>query len=528
MDLSEDEVSEHIAQLARKLINEAASRNVIWPGGSVPDIADSFAIGNQLARVLKTPTWFRLISKLIKTPRSYKFFERGVVRAWGAMQGEISLQELMAIEGIRSAFPSEFSDLIPIIEEHVRCARGLRSHFETRKKELADDLKAANNSLNEVSLASHSGADRGALKEVVDGLSKGIFSGDSRLQSVAQEDRWTIYWAKLIAQSTTDAQTSDQMIIRDIHDYLHTGNPTTIVTKITSIDYYTNNFEHFSGWLANDWSKLSALYTALIDADIAAIKTTGRFSEEKSYFPLWRLWLKEEPCFRKDTDKEDPEYKGFVDCPKSIPRRKDGGNVLAWVSGRIRAALDTSIAEVNELYYYHTGSPGGTSFLPSPQVVQLRRAIVDYMRADATTAAWWDRRLQPGQPYALFHLMFHVAGRDQKPTLNTPSDWAWAMPALIEACSGRWNIIAPMLLFLVSNSYERTSPEGSHISGYGFDLERARAFCGNDEDLTKALLMTLAKKSNEPFDLPPKERLGCEEILRGIERHLASETASEP
>ncbi len=513
-DLEAEQVSTDIRRLYGDCIRSADVHGIIWPGGqapTTPDMASFFDVADQaLGR-----HWSLSLGKLLKTPRALKFWERTLRTSWQRLQGEVSLQELCAVVVLAAAEPRSFREIMTIIGEQIEAARVSKRMVSITSAHAGASF--ARQRLEQLSYASGSGVELNDIVEVINQLSFGQLCGDSTSQSIAGESRQTVYWGRILSRDLDhDAALSDQKVLGDISSFMKSGDDSALADRILAERDYAVIVEHFSEWFTMKWSRLSELYTSLFEREFSEMVTSRRFTKRESYLFLWRRWLKSKGYQRVDTDVRDPAYAGLMAGPHSIPDADDKHQVLAWLSSMVYSAIQLSISHVNELYYWHSGAPGGSAFLPEPMIHQLRVAIVEYCKTNILTAQDWIDRLLLGNPFALYHLFYHVAGSNQVPVLYQPNDWTWAVPGLRDACLHDPGFMRPFVLFLLCSPQESRARDSNYDSTYRLDRERSLELCGGDRPLLLSLFRSLIREVSYSDTMEPRERQGCEQISSDI------------
>ncbi len=518
-DIEGEEIDRVVIGLYAECINEATKSGIVWPGGTAPEVPDLDAPDTAFARLVDHVDWYQRIGYALKTPRSIWFYRRALLEAWKRLRGEVALQELMVVISISASDPMSAMDIKIIMGDLVRAQRRSEHMTEHRMKEQQKAANSAIKQLQNLPRIGQSTIDRQELVDILVALSKGEFRGDSPLQSISG-DRRSVYWSRLATLEIGDGKVSDQRVLRDIKNYLKGGPSDDLMMGLIGNDDYPEVFNHFITLMKESWSRITFLFTDLIRYEIQKTKIKGIFSERKSYMDLWRFWLTDHPYFRRPDDIADSTFKNLSIGQDEVSDPNDRSSVLRYIASRIHEALDISIAEANNLYYYFSGAPNAQAYLEAPRVLQLRAAIVQYCSQNLTTADAWLLRLQRGGMFALYHLFFCVSSKDEKRLLDRPRDWAWAIESLIQACNMRADLIQPMLLVLISESVERQDGGRGRLSGRNLDMERARDLCGQDEALLLRLFAALVVETTyaEPIEARYTEQ--CDATKSQIKAYL--------
>ena len=509
--LSDKVAQRKVIELYKRCIESSIKNNIIWPFDTPPKIPNADSIDDLVREHHRSSCWYSEIANLLETPRTMKFFKRQVIRSWNKIQGEVNLQELLLFEAIRLRIPNNGNEVLTYIRRLGQLQSG-RSN-DGRTKEIADIY---------VKIEDISDIDEKA-KSSITWLIKWVTNEkpteDEQTQAVGRGLKRSKYWDRAFSGDILANDIRDQRIFKEIKGFMDgiSDSDQILANNIVKVDYYADAFEESIAWVASNWNQFTKLFSKVIDIELDLIVENNFFSGEKSFIIFWRHWINNHQFIRgADQAKDANEITLYEEVYQfdSLQYRK---SVAIWAANRIRYSLEKSLPYAHEVYYYLTGAPDQAAILEENYSLQMRRLIYNYCRDRINSGQELLKRLQPGEAYVLYHLVFCTGGSGHTPTFNEAKDWKFMTPIIISAARINLALIQPMALFLVSNA---AIAAGQRNPSYSFNGNVLIDLC-DSRSMALDYLKMITTDIEYIDKLEPNTAKGCETTKSGAKLFLA-------
>lgn len=395
-------------------------------------------------------------ARLLRTPRALKHALRRTHRAWQTLHGEVDLDHLLAANVLRYGAPEAFDFLLrhwnqlhddprtwqSQREQLPRICDRLTTEWQQATRNVEWDVRAGMTVL--VFLLPPAGEYLGERT----GVDRG------RLQGVANHR----YWLRVVNEEIDPDHTRDQVVFRDVAEWRASPRVASPLVEgmCGSVDY-VGVWEHFApGLFGQDPERVLVLADHILEhyrtARGARIPEPDRQTD--AVLPVF------------------PET-AFIGVWRFANRRvRPGKASREWLERQVRLAMPSSLALVNDLYYYWTGQHGITR--PEDRA-HIRRVILDLSREQFRCGADLLRVSHPDLAYGLYQLVFPPESEAGPSELVGLPHWGWLGPIVLDALRANPARIARDVGFLISNSRRGVHPA---IEIHEVDRARLDGFFG--------------------------------------------------
>lgn len=364
------------------------------------------------------------LSDILRSPRALKHALRHASRIWANLHGEVRLEDIVIVRGIKAALPGAFSFLVRRADE----IRGLaerrgedfylpedkwRDHAKAQRERLRAELAAA------VGLDSqHLAATEVLMTELFPAWVHDLDLGkvNSASQRVAAM-RPTDYWRRLLAEEVRESP-RDQEFISAIETWRTDRARGEFASLVASNNPWSDKLRQFSERLESE--EVHALAEKMIE-HLLTLESSGReYDAMPGFKVIWGVAVQERSS--------DAEQFAMRMIEKSI-------------------FIDLAFALKVEHYWARCKSADPLTREEATRVREgIERLVRDRFRASSDLI----EALRLGDSWTLYHLV--IAGG-----LGIPSrwqEWRWMGPLILRAAKEDPAVIVPQLVQLVGRTRE--------------------------------------------------------------------------
>jgi len=291
-------------------------------------------------------------------------------------------------------------------------------------------------------------------------------------------------------------QACDQNVLRDIADWRASGTAgSPLIEGLCGSDDYVGVWEHFAlASFGRDPNRVLDLAAQLFERyrtprGVRIPETDRQDNSAQPVFP------------------QEPFSAMWRFATRHIQRDEAS---LGWLECQVRQAMPSSLALVNDLYYYWASVRNGVS--PEDRA-HIRHVIHDLARQQLRTGEDLLRVSHPELVYGVYQLVFPPDSDAGPSELRGLPYWDWLGPVVLEALRANRTRFARDVGHLLSNS-RRGEYQGVEI--YEVDRELLTGFFGT----ASAEVIGLLASARESFNGRDREFL--DQIVRSASSHTES------
>ena len=396
------------------------------------------------------------IATLLNTPRSLRHTLAHTYHSWQSLVGEVDWDHLFAINVLRCAAPEALSYVLrywdrltdePSTEDYKkRSMEALKNMLQQDWKEIISevdwDARAARALINFI------------LPETSAWFGNDRQSANTRLQGIHQER----YWKRAINEVVNPNEVYDQTVAREFHEWLDAPSE-----EMNLINNLCCNPDYGPVWerLANQhWDV----------APMQWIAPTPQGTEHANQLLLLSQQVISLIC-KKHGSTAAGDSVGFssvyILSKQCVPPTEDN---RAWLEGRIKEAMSTSLSLVNVLFSWWN-----ESIVRQEDRDDVRAYVLKTAKEMLTDSQQLKKVVNPKDAGVLQTLVFFPNGRDSATHTDIES-WKWLGPILLDALRQRDNTIAISIYWLVASH----AADANKVKKYQVDPTVWQGFFGND------------------------------------------------
>ena len=385
-------------------------------------------------------------ARLLRTPRALKHALRRTYQAWQVLHGEVDLDHLLAVNVLRSGAPEAFDFLLRYWDQLQddpktwsserdqlgRIRERLTGEWQRVTRDVEWDVRAGMTILVDllpsvrVYLGERQGTDRGRLQGI--GLHR--------------------YWLRVVTEEIDRDQARDQTVLRDLAGWRASPRSASpLIAGMCASEDYVRVWEHFAPRsLGDDRSLILVLAEQLlayfrtprgarVPAREGIVDSAQPVFPEAPFLAVWRYANRFVPKDRASRD---------------------------WLERQVRLAMTSSLALVNDLYYYYWASAEYGIIRPEDRAY-IRHLIHDLASKQLRNGEDLLRVSHPEVVYGVYQLVFPPDSDAGASELRGLAHWDWLGPLLLDALRANPARVAREVAYLISKSRR-----GEH-SGIGID-----------------------------------------------------------
>jgi hypothetical protein len=428
---------------------------------------------------------------LLRTPRALKHALRRTYRAWRVLYGEVDLDHLLAVNVLRSGAQEAFDFLLRYWDQlHDdpgtwqsdrdqlgRIRKRLTEEWQRVTTEVEWDLRAG------MAILVH------LLPSVQEYLTeRQMIHNNTRLQGIGHHR----YWLRIVNEEIDPDHVRDQTVLRDIAEWqLSRSMAPRLIDGLYANEDYIEIWEHFA---SNSFGRNPDSILVLAEQIQAQFRS------------VYGTAGPEDPGKAKSCRAKFPEagLLAIWRCAKRYIRRDQASR--DWLERQVRLAMATSLALVNDLYYYWASI--GNGIIRPEDRSHIRRVIFDLAREQLRNGHDLLKVSEPERVYGIYHLVFPPDSNEGSSDCRGLPHWDWLGPVLLDALRTYPTRFAREVGHLISNSRRGEHPEieihqidRSLLTGFFgsaatevIDLltSASQKFAGRDRDFLEQLVRSAA------------------------------------
>lgn len=372
---------------------------------------------------------------LLSTPRALKHALRRSYLAWQVLHGEVDFDHLLAVNVLRSGAPEAFDFLLRhwhrfhdapgglLQGEHDHIARireRLTAEWRRVTKDVEWDVRACQAILVYLlpPIGEYLGERRGIEQQ--------------RLQGIDYQR----YWLRIVNEEIGPHEVRDQIVLQDIADWRASPRMASpLIEGLFASEEYVGMWEHFAPGL---FGHTPGLILELAEQLLARFRTprgarlasaAGHFELHAAFAVAWRYAHRN--VLRDDTSRD-------------------------WLERQVRAAMPSSLALVNDLYYYWASVEGG--IVRPEDRAHIRRIIHELARGQLRSGRDLLSLSHPELAYGVHNLVFPDDSNAEPSELRGLPHWDWLGPVALDALRANPARFAREVGLLISNSRRGEQP----------------------------------------------------------------------
>jgi hypothetical protein len=379
-------------------------------------------------------------ARLLRTPRALKHTLRRTYLAWQVLHGEVDFDHLLAVNVLRNGAPEAFDFLLRYWDrlhddprtwqterdQVGRIRERLTREWQRVTRDVEWDVRAGMAILVYLLppaseyLGEREGTDRG------------------RLQGIGHHR----YWLRVVNEEIDPGQARDQTILRDIADWRASRRAASpLMAGLCASEDYVGVWEHFAPEsFGHDPNLVLVLAEQLLEhfrtpggARVPGTErpadSAGPVFPEAAFLAMWRF------------------------ANRYIHRDEASRN---WLERQVRLAMPSSLALVNDLYYYWASAPHGVIRLEDR--AHIRRVIHELAREQLRSGEDLLRVSHPELVYGVYQLVFPPDSGDEPSECRGLPHWDWLGPVVLDALRANPARFARDVGHLISNSRRGEHP----------------------------------------------------------------------
>jgi hypothetical protein len=344
---------------------------------------------------------------LCDSPRTLKFVLRRVEETWSRLQGEIDLDEVIALSALREAAPDAFS----VLDRHSHSLRHASSGASRGQPSPMHDF------LEELDKATEPGRVRDATRLIA----QKVFSRSARLQSVGQPAH-ADYWGRFLTIPHLEDAVRDQRVLRAMKDDAK-------IVEMLANDDDAAAVSHFASLV--DAKRLPTLITKVAQARAQDPPGIWKgFNKAPGSIPLWQMCL-----VAKDRRTLD----------------------MARIADAVRASFPVVVHRIPLLqtleYWFTARGDNVPNIVPRDQRELLRQECCDLLASTYTNQeAKLAKAMEGSADFTLQYLVFGGDRVHEKRIFEEPFDgWEPFANTVLLAAIDHPSVVLPQLAQLITS-----------------------------------------------------------------------------
>ena len=406
-------------------------------------------------------------ARLLNTPRGLKQSLSHTYRAWEALNGEIDLDHLLAVNILRHAAPEAFDFLLrnreKFNEEPGKSFDGKDHMPELRARYQAEWTKAVEGVEWDTEAAF------ALISFLLPNSGCYVREGKSHHPKAVQGVSYKWYWERAVNLWIDPDRPRDQVVMGNISEWLERKNPEApLIAGLSKDNAYVRVFGHFAGF-------------AFMRKPQDALDLGSQLFDT----------LRKTPESLIVDDKPPSALHAFWQLTRQI-EPADEAAARAWLEGQIAASLPVSLGFANEIYAYWTAR--GSSMLLPEKVQEIRKGAVDAAKKSWISPEAFVRTLDRNKPYDVYRFVFPPTEREYGGSFIDVKEFAWFGNLLVDSLAVQPEFVAKKIAQLIAARLDGERP-GEWV--YETDHQILFAIFGNDSCRILKEIERLSQGANE-------------------------------
>ena len=374
------------------------------------------------------------VARLLRTPRALKHALRRTYQAWQVLYGEVDLDHLLAVNVLRSGAPEAFDFLLRYwrqLQDDPRTWNSERDQLDQIRKRLTQEWQRVTRDV-EWDVRAGMAILVYLLPSVGEYLGERQGMAPKRLQGIGLHR----YWLRIVNEEIDPGQARDQTVLRDIADWRASPRlASPLIVGMCASEDYVGVWEYLA---PRSFGDDRSLILALAEQLLMHSRTP-----RGARVPVAEGIVDSgQPIFPEAAFLAISKYAIRVD-PKDEATRD-------WLEHQVRLAMPSSLALVNDLYYYW--ATGEHAIIRPEDRPYIRRLIHELASKQLRSGEDLLKVSHPEIVYGVYQLVFPPGSDHGASDLRGLAHWGWLGPILLDAIRTNPARLAREVAYLISKS----------------------------------------------------------------------------